>query len=99
VGYERNALEHALAHCDRRDEWLDATTSMHLLVLDGCLWIREGRDKSRLCGLADLHPGGTNHLYVLYAWQGNFYEAQGEISTAMDMVPCCLKPLYDLVDA
>ena len=77
AGHDRSAVEHALQGCDSSDEWLEATSSMHLLVLDGRIWIRAGRDKSRLRGLADLHPGGTSHLYVLYAWQGQYYEAQG----------------------
>lgn len=77
AGHDRNTVVHALKECDSSNEWLDATTSMQLLVLDGRIWIREGRDKSRLRGLADLNPGGRSHLYVLYAWQGQFYEAQG----------------------
>lgn len=78
VGHNRSVVERALESCDSDSEWLDATTSMHLLVLDGKLWIRSGRDKSQLCGLADLHPGGTSDLYVLYMWQGQYYEAEGE---------------------
>ena len=76
-GCVRSAVEGALESCDSDSEWIDATTSMHLLVLDGKLWIRSGRDKSQLCGLADLHPGGTNDLYVLYMWQDQYYEVQG----------------------
>lgn len=88
MGHDRDAVEHALEQCDHGDEWLDATTSMHLLVLDGKIWIREGRDKSSLRGLADLHPAGTNHLYVLYSWQGQFYEAEGESLAVCDLELC-----------
>lgn len=78
-----DAVEQALAECSSgQTEWLDATTTMQLLVLDGRIWIREGRDKSLLSGLADLHPGGTNQLYVLYRWQDQFYEALGAIRQA-----------------
>lgn len=86
AGHDREAVVHALEHCDSSDEWLDATTSMHLLVLDGKIWIRQGRDKSELRGLADLHPGGTSHLYVLYLWKGQFYEAQGMNPAVLDFI-------------
>lgn len=87
---EREALEGG-----EGDDWLLVTRPTQLAAVDGHLRLRRGLDKSTLPGFAELNPGGRNALYVLYKFNGTFYELEGAAPPfpfRTDLAPphCCV---------
>eukprot|EP00892_Ulva_mutabilis_P007706 jgi/Ulvmu1/5307/UM022_0101.1 len=68
---EREALEGG-----PEDSWLVVTRPTQLAAVEGHLHLRQGLDKSRLPGFAELNPGGRNEFYVLYKYKGKMYEIE-----------------------